>query len=75
MNTPAIPTRYEIYLQDLSKPYIDLTPVGYVHTIEEARTMCKALREADKEMCDRGVHTYLFKCSRIANEERVKECL
>lgn len=68
MNNVAIPTRYDIFLQDLTSPYIDLTYLGYVRTIEEAKAMCKAFREGDKEACDRGVHTYLFRCSQLKDE-------
>lgn len=64
----AIPTRYDIFLQDLTTPYINLTFLGYVKTIDEAKAMCKAFREGDKEDCDRGLHTYLFRCSRLSGE-------
>lgn len=61
----AIPERYDIFMQDLSKPYIELKFMGYVRNIQEAVTMCKALKEVDKDMVERGLHTYLFRCGAI----------
>ena len=45
-NKVAIPIRYEIYLQDLSKDYQDLTLLGHADTIEQAKTCCKLLKES-----------------------------
>lgn len=45
-NTPAIPLGYEIYLQDLSKPYMELEKLGYANTISEAQNCVRLLREA-----------------------------
>ena len=42
----AIPTRYAIFLQDLSKDYQDLTFLGHADTIAQARTCCKLLKES-----------------------------
>ena len=64
-NKVAIPERYDIFMQDLTKPYIELKFMGYVKTIQEAVTMCKVLKEADKDLVDRGFHTYLFRCGAI----------
>lgn len=44
--TPIIPLGYEIYLQDLSKPYMELEKLGYAKTISEAQNCVKLLREA-----------------------------
>jgi len=57
-----IPERYDIYRQDLSKDYLELQYMGFVHTIAEARTMCKSFCEADKEAMS-GKATYIFKLS------------
>ena len=70
MNELAIPTRYDIYMQDLTSPYINLVFMGYVRTIGEAITMCKALKEADRDFVERGIHTYIFICSRLENEQK-----
>ena len=45
-NNVAIPLKYEIYLQDLSHDYQDLTLLGHARTIEEARTCCRLFKEA-----------------------------
>ena len=45
-NVPVIPLGYEIYLQDLSKPYIKLEKLGYAKTITEAQNCVRLLREA-----------------------------
>ena len=67
-NNLAIPKRYNIYLQDLTKDYIKLVFMGFVNSISEARTMCKALKEADKYEVERGTHTYIFICSEMEGE-------
>lgn len=45
-NTLAIPLGYEIYLQDLSKPYMELEKLGYANTLTEAQNCVRLLREA-----------------------------
>jgi len=67
MTDIAIPEKYEIYMQDLSKQYIDLKPMGFVKTIEEAQTMCKVFAECDAET-KKGLHTYLFRCVAMKGE-------
>lgn len=42
----AIPLKYEIYLQDLSHDYQDLTLLGHAKTIEEARNCCRLFKDA-----------------------------
>ncbi len=44
--SPAIVVSYEIYLQDLSNEYIDLSLIGYARTKEEAIMCCRLFREA-----------------------------
>lgn len=51
----AIPLYYEIYKQDLTKPYIALELLGVVNTIEEARTCCKLFQEAIQTANSRGL--------------------
>ena len=51
----AIPIRYEIYLQDLSKDYQDLTLLGHADTIEQARTCCRLLKESLLTAKSRGL--------------------
>lgn len=41
-----VPEQYEIFMQDLSKPHIELTLLGTVRNIDEARAMTKMFREA-----------------------------
>lgn len=45
-NAPIILLGYEIYLQDLSKPYMELEKIGYAKTISEAQSCVRLLREA-----------------------------
>lgn len=55
MNNVAIPIRYDIYLQDLSHDYQDLTLLGHSNTIKEARICCKLFKEALLTANSRGV--------------------
>lgn len=45
-----IPTRYNVYMQDLSSDYLRLELLGYVNTITEARTMVHAFRESFEKL-------------------------
>lgn len=51
----AIPLYYEIYLQDLSHDYVDLTFIGIARTPQEASNQCKLLREAISSARARGL--------------------
>ena len=64
----AIPERYDIYQQDLTVPYIKLTKLGHVRTIDEARTMCAAFNQQDHQAVVDGRHTYIFICSQMKGE-------
>ena len=48
-NKLAIPERYEVWQQDLTKDYLCLTPMGYVRTQSEARNMLKVFNACDKK--------------------------
>ena len=66
MNDLVIPSYYEIYKQDLTKPYLSLELAGRVNTIEEARSCCRMLQEAlmtseSRGLGDlRGRYTFIF---------------
>ncbi len=45
-NQLFIPHRFEIIMQNLEKNYLELETLGYVNTIEQARTMVTIFREA-----------------------------
>lgn len=40
-----IPQKYNIYMQDLGKEYLEIKYLGFVNTIGEARGMIKVFRE------------------------------
>ena len=52
---PTIPLYYEIYLQDLTHDYIDLTLLGVARTREEAANCCRLFKEAISTANTRGV--------------------
>lgn len=52
----AVPLYYEIYLQDLSNDYIDLTLLGRARTREEAATCCRLFKEALQTAQGRDLH-------------------
>ena len=62
-----IPTKYELFMQDLSNDYLELKYLGYVRTFSEAKNMCKIFRDTlkDKTM------TVLFRC--VVNKENKDE--
>lgn len=41
-----IPHRYNVYMQDLEKGHLELQLLGFVSTIDEAKTMVSIFREA-----------------------------
>ena len=45
-NELARVTHYEIYLQDLSHPYLEIELLGISYTLQEAQTCVKLFREA-----------------------------
>lgn len=40
-----VPEKYNIYMQDLSKQYLELKLLGYVNSLSEARGMVRVFRE------------------------------
>lgn len=56
MNEPSQVLYYEIMLQDLSCPYIELIPLGVAKTQSEAMSLCKMFREALTTSQGRGVN-------------------
>lgn len=65
--TPAIPERYDVWQQDLTKDYVCLTLMGHVHTQSEARNMLAVFNECDKKAIRNGHHAYFFSCAKIQN--------
>ena len=51
----AVPLYYEIYMQDLTHDYIDLTLLGIAKTHEEAKICCKLFKEALETASVRGL--------------------
>lgn len=58
-------THYEIYLQDLTHPYIELELLGVAYTLQQAQTCVMLLREALLTAPQRNVdsHRNLSKCT------------
>lgn len=57
----AIPLFYEIYMQDLSHDWIDLTFLGIARTREEASNACQLFREAIETANSRGVNDKAYR--------------
>ena len=58
MNQILVPKKYELYMQDLSKDFLELTFLGYVRTLSEAKNMCKVF----KEVLLNSNKTVFFRC-------------
>lgn len=65
----AIPERFDIFQQDLTKNYLSLQYFGFVLSITEARTMCRVLNETDIQEVKAGHHTYIFMCGEMQGEK------
>lgn len=63
----AIPERYDIWQQDLTKSYLCLTFMGFVRTQSEARNMLQVFNCADKKEVEMGHHAYFFSCGKLKN--------
>ena len=61
----AIPERFDIWQQDLSKPYIALQYLGFVKTQAEAKEMLKAFALCDKSAVESGLRAYFFTCGKL----------
>lgn len=55
-NQIAIPLYYEIYLQDLTHDWVDLSFLGIARTREEASCACQLFREAIETANSRGMN-------------------
>ncbi len=64
----AIPERYDIWQQDLTKPYISLQFMGFVKTQSAAKEMLKTFNFCDKKAVESGSHAYFFSCGKLKNE-------
>ena len=64
----AIPERFDIWQQDLSKKYLSLKFMGFVHTQVEAKEMLKAFNLCDKQAVKCGLHAYFFTCGKLKND-------
>ena len=62
-NTPVIPLGYEIYLQDLSKPYIELEKLGCAKTYDKSRELGEFFTPMGKRpsyMLERPPQSYCY---------------
>ena len=64
----SIPERYDIWQQDLTKPYIALQFMGFVKTQNEAKELLKSFNFCDKQAVESGFHAYFFTCGKLRNE-------
>lgn len=55
------PSYYEVYMQDTRKPYLELTPIGYVKTLEEAKSVTKMFRDSIERNPEQNGQTVFFR--------------
>lgn len=67
MQDIAIPQEYTIFRQDLTKDYLQVEKMGFLHSFNEAIGMCKVFNETDKDVLT-GKCNYFLVCSEIQNE-------
>lgn len=62
MNNDIVkPLYYEVYLQDTRKPYLELIPIGYVKTLEEAKNVTKMFRDCIERNPEQNGQTVFFR--------------